>query len=179
MFADTKHTMSDFWSNGLMPGTFFFIVCITYLVYWIGRTLYRCMGFAKKEELEDEELVPFFHSITKRQRKEYFKEENECRDKLNFSRLPDSTFGTICEDVGKLNGKMSENKQIHSMTGVHAYNILANPTHYDNFMYMPYIFENRHEYIVSKYLDEEVRAFSVDIVRVVSDLAYIPTSRAK
>lgn len=66
MFANTNHTISDFWSDGLMPGTFFFIICITYLVYWIGRTIYKCLGFAKKQEPDDEELVPFFHSITKR-----------------------------------------------------------------------------------------------------------------
>ena len=65
------------------------------------------------------------------------------------------------------------------MEGVHTYNILANATWYDKYMYMPYTVNNRDEYIVSMYKDKERKKWSLDIVRYVCDLAYVPQGRAR
>ena len=46
-------------------------------------------------------------------------------------------------------------------------------------MYIPYTVPKRAEYIVSMYKDKELRKLSLDLVRYVCELPYVPTERAK
>lgn len=64
------------------------------------------------------------------------------------------------------------------MSGVHSYNILATEHWCFEFNYIPYTYPNREDYIVSMYKDSEMKKLSVDLVRLVTDLPYLPQNRA-
>mmetsp|Transcript_31432 Transcript_31432/g.39026 ORF Transcript_31432/g.39026 Transcript_31432/m.39026 type:complete len:126 (+) Transcript_31432:3231-3608(+) len=66
-----------------------------------------------------------------------------------------------------------------NMQGLHTYNLLANKTYYDRFMYLPYSLKDRKSFIVSMYKHEEMRECSIAVVRCATDLAFMPTGRAK
>lgn len=67
------------------------------------------------------------------------------------------------------------------MNSVHNYNILSNQTWYDKYMYIPYNVPKveRANRVVSMYKDEKLKLLSLDVVRCVSDLAYMPEEFAK
>lgn len=65
------------------------------------------------------------------------------------------------------------------MIGIHTYNVLADPYYYLKYMYIPYTVPKRAEYIVSRFKDQDLRKLSLDLVRFVSELPYVPEERAK
>lgn len=65
------------------------------------------------------------------------------------------------------------------MTGIHTYNILSSKMYYEQYMYMPVTKDNRKEFIVSMFADEELREMSCFVVRCATDLAYMPEERAQ
>ena len=65
------------------------------------------------------------------------------------------------------------------MQGGYNYNILSNQTYCDKYMYIPYTVHKRSEFVVSMFKHPMMRKCSVDIVRYVIDLAYLPIGRAK
>ena len=66
-----------------------------------------------------------------------------------------------------------------SLQGLHTYNVLANKKYCDRFMYLPYALKDRKTFIVSMYKHDEMRECSLDVVRCVSDLAFMPTGKAR
>ena len=65
------------------------------------------------------------------------------------------------------------------MQGGYNYSILSNQTYCDKYMYIQYNVHKRSEYFVSMFKHPMMRKCSVDIVRYVCDLAYVPIGRAK
>lgn len=54
--------------------------------------------------------------------------------------------------------------------------MLAIREYCDRFMYLPYSIRNRKTFTVSMYKHEKMRQFSLDVVRCVTDLAFMPTN---
>lgn len=128
----------------------------------------------------NQELEPYYNSLTRRQINAYFLEENVCREKFGFSRLTKETYNetkqsTLAANLRKTLGLKSG---ANRMSSVHSYNILATEHWCFEFNYIPYTYPDREDYIVSMYKDIEMKKLSVDIVRLVSDLAYLPQDRA-
>ena len=65
------------------------------------------------------------------------------------------------------------------LQGVHNYDILANPEYAEKFHYIPCIYPNRDEYVISRYKDKEMRTHCVDLVRMVINLPYLKTEKAR
>ena len=59
------------------------------------------------------------------------------------------------------------------LQGVHNYDILANPEYQEKFGYVPCVYPNRDEYVISHYRDPEMRTHCADLVRVVINLPYM------
>jgi len=65
------------------------------------------------------------------------------------------------------------------MKAAYSYNMLAQSAYYNKYMYIPYTQRNRKDYIVSMYKNDALKKLSVDLVRMASDLAYLPIGQAK
>ena len=72
-----------------------------------------------------------------------------------------------------------EKKKHKKLKGEHNYDILTNPFYADRYSYTPCIFPNRSKYAISQFKSRELRKSSLDLVRVVCDLPYLPDKRAK
>ena len=150
----------------------------------VNRLFKRCCGFSFLKKFKEgviQRLPTFNKALRDNQRKAYLIEEKKCRERLGFKRLTMDAYEKLVKD--SLIMAFSKNKDTQDvgsrMEGVHTYNILANPTWYEKYMYMPYTVPNRDEYIVSMYTNKEMKKWSLDIVRYVCDLAYVPSGRAK
>ena len=62
---------------------------------------------------------------------------------------------------------------------MHNYDILANPEYAEKFHYIPCVYPNRDEYVISRYKDTEMRTHCVDLVRIVINLPYLKKEKAK
>ena len=103
-----------------------------------------------------------------------------CRSQLNFGRLPDQTYDKLKEEA--TTSKQLGVQTVDGGTGMKAaysYNMLAQSTYYNKYMYIPYTQRNRKDYIVSMYKNDALKKLSVDVVRMASDLAYLPIGQAK
>ena len=65
------------------------------------------------------------------------------------------------------------------MTEVQSYNILAQDYWCNKYSYVSYSYPDREHYIVSRFVDLQMRKLSVDVVRLAIDLAYIPPKHAE
>ena len=65
------------------------------------------------------------------------------------------------------------------LRSVHNYDILSNPFYSDKFHYVPAVYPERSDYIISEYKDPWLQAYSCDICRLACDFAYLPKSIAK
>ena len=64
------------------------------------------------------------------------------------------------------------------LQGIHNYDILANDTYAQRYLYTPVRFPKRYRYAISQYNDKELRKAALDLVRIVCDFAYLPKDRA-
>ena len=56
---------------------------------------------------------------------------------------------------------------------------MANPEYAEKFHYIPCIYPNRDEYVISRYKDPEMRTHCVDLVRLVINLPYLKEAKAR
>ena len=114
-----------------------------------------------------------------------FKEETKCREKMSIRRFYPTTYDGLVRDAiaTKMKAKLmrmstftkQENQEKGVLQGLHTYNVLANKTYYDKYMYLPYSLKDRKTFIVSMYKDPKMKQLSIDVVRATIDLAYMPT----
>ena len=67
------------------------------------------------------------------------------------------------------------------MVGVHNYDILSNEQYAHKYLYTPVRMPKRHRYVISPYdmKMKDLRKSSLDVVRIVCDMAYLPENRAR
>ena len=189
LFANSDHTFAQFFTQ-ITPGTayfiFFAVTFAFYLIRMVNKICKKYFGFNFLSNIRErgnsvQRLPTFYKALRFNQRKSFLIEERKCREKLGIKRLPLDSYESLVKDTLFMSlHKEKEYQDLSSrMEGVHTYNILANSTWYDKYMYMPYTVNNRDDYIVSMYTDKELKKWSLDIVRYVCDLAYVPQGRAK
>ena len=179
VFPDAHHSISCFFTE-VYPGTVFVIIGCLLILMWCMRKCYKCyqknagrLGLKIRDEVTKQTLSNFFDWIDGRQKKGYFKEEDVCRNQLHFSRLPDSTYNKLKNDI-EASKSLGSGKVGGGLKAAYSYNMLSQAKYYNKYMYIPYTIRNRKDYIVSMYKNQEIKKISVDVVRLASDLAYLP-----
>lgn len=155
-------------------------------MYFVRWSLRKChlMKKESKAEVAIQALEPFNLSLRRKQMRAWLKEETVCRDKFSIYRLPLDSYQQLVKDttvsqmIGNLNSNADSNRG-GRMQGIHTYNILALEEYSKKYMYQSYNVPHRSDYIVSMYKHPEMRKLSVDIVRLVTDIAFVPNQRAR
>ena len=133
-------------------------------------------------------LQPFFEALRNYQIGAMLKEEKVCREILGINRFSDETLLKLKDEAAKRKRQKlrrsaflnrPENKGARNLQGAHTYRLLALREYCDRFMYLPYSIRNRKTFTVSMYKHERMRQFSLDVVRCVTDLAFMPTKQAR
>ena len=117
-----------------------------------------------------ESLEPFYSMLKNKDREFWFQEEISGRERLGLKRLPQMSFLTLI-----FADKHTKARRLRS---VHNYDILSNPIYSDKFHYVPAVYPERSDYIISEYKDPWIQAYSTDICRLACDFAYLPKSIA-
>ena len=107
-------------------------------------------------------------------RETWLREEVTTKKTLGIKKLSEEAFTRLAKF--HINCKKSDQPKLQ---GVHNYDILANPLYSDQYHYIPCVYPQRSQYVISEYQNKEMRLRQVNLVRLVCDLAYIPEERAK
>ena len=95
LFGDTDHKLTQFFTQ-ITPGSVFFVFAFLMMLTHLGRYALRKCNVIDTKLYEEapvkQKLEPFLNALRPRQVKSYLKEEDVCRNKLGFKRLPDSTY---------------------------------------------------------------------------------------
>lgn len=196
LFADSDHNLTDIWTH-MTPGMPYAILLSCLLLLAIFKSVVKllekylkCDCFSKRFKIKVvQSLEPFYQALSQRQLQSFIKEEKAVRDELGFTRLMDDSFKQLTMTSTKraiaenMKGSLKKEKDLDAykcMEGVHNYNILSNQTWYDKFMYIPHNVDHveRVNRCVSMYKDEKMKLHSLAIVRLASDLAYMPNELA-
>ena len=188
LFQDYSHKLTDLWKY-VTPGLVYFIFLFLVLIGNFGKMMInkisRCtVGrevFKEKTDAVNQNLEPFDDSLTRKQLNAYFAEEQVCRKKFGFNRLLDNTFAELKKDtlVANMRKKLGIKSSQNLMSGHHTYNMLAEEKWCFKFNYVPYTYPNREDYIVSMFKHDEMKALSVDVVRLATEFCYMPQDRAQ
>lgn len=82
----------------------------------------RLMRFSVDEDLEN-----YFKALDFQKKNWWIKEEENCRKTMNFRTLDDETYRKL----------VLTDEAESTITGVHCYDILANPKYVEEFQYVP------------------------------------------
>ena len=118
-----------------------------------------------------ESLAPFYSSLKSGDREFWFREEVVAQERIGMTRISLRNFEALVI-APAADGK-------NRLRDVHNYDILTNPTYSDRFLYIPCSYPERHEFTISEYQDNFMKCYSTDLVRLVVDLAYMPTSMGR
>lgn len=189
LFPSTEHTFRMFVTQ-ITPGTIFFILlCLMsafYVLSWIIKQVrmivdpYYEIKLAKERNVT-QDLQSFYKSLRKKQLRGFLKEEKICREKLHFNRLTEEAYISLAQENEERNllKGLGGGAKSGNMQDGHNYNFLSLQSYCYKYMYIPHTFKSRSEYIVSMYKNAELQKVSVELIRYVADLAYVPMERAK
>ena len=114
----------------------------------------------------------------------WIREEAVCTERLGMPCLTQKSFQELClaqvgDALKKKRKVVGEYKKPDRLQGVHNYDILANPLYAEKYHYIPCVYPNRDEYVISRYKDPEMRTHCVDLVRIVINLPYLKEEQAR
>ena len=92
-----------------------------------------------------ESLEPYFSMLKNKDREFWFEEEIACRERLGMKRLSSKNFMSLIFT--------EKNSQARRLRSVHNYDILSNEIYSDKFHYIPAVYPERADYIISEYKD--------------------------
>lgn len=161
----------------MSPATPYVIPLSIFLFYGVYCTVAKCCGLDQAGDDDDnlyQALEAFFKSLKAKTREAWLREEVNCKKNLDIAKLSEEAFTRLAKfkDDGSKTGAPK-------LTGVHNYDILANPYYADQYHYIPAVYPKREEYVISEHTKKELRLQQVDLVRLVTDLAYLPEERAR
>ena len=130
----------------------------------------RFPSFIKVGDIElDEDLPNYFETLDDHDRNWSIKEEEVSRKNLKMNILSDHT-------MERLRTTVQGNSHLE---GVHTYDVLANILYVDDFQYFSPSMEDRTKYIIDDDSDEDNDEAQSDLVRMVTNLAYLTEEEAK
>ena len=108
-----------------------------------------------KTMLEDDivyqNLEPFFKSLDPQTRENWLREAVQSKKRLDIPKLTEDAFTRLAKF--RVKGEESDQK----MKGVHNYDILANPEYAGAYHYIPCIYPQRNDYVISEYTSKDMR----------------------
>ena len=106
-------------------------------------------------------------------RETWLREAVQSKKRLDMPKLSTESFTRLAKFVDE--GKALRPK----LKGVHNYDMLANSEYADLYHYIPCIYPRRNDYVISEYVDIDIRMKQVELVRMICDLAYLDETRAR
>ena len=176
--ATTNHTYGTMWSAAGLGG-FQWVLLLTFVlllvVYFLGKCLEACIAeCCSCIEIGDIELNEaidnYWASLDDGDREWSIKEEENARSLLTSQILTDKQFARL---------KQMKKTEMHTLQGVHSYDILANPLYLDDFQYVTAAEEDRDQMIIDDDEDETNDSAQSDLVRVMINLAYLTEDEAR
>lgn len=160
----------------LSPGSVFVIPLTVLLLRGLWRVLKLCV--CKQTTVLDDDILyqslePFYKSLTPQTRENWLREAVQNKKRLDMPKLSNESFTRMAkfkdqEETGKA-----------KLKGVHNYDMLANSEYANLYHYVPCIYPQRNEYVISEYVDKDMRMKQVELVRMICDLAYLDEERAR
>lgn len=123
----------------------------------------------------DEVLDPYFDSLPSFAKQWWFMEELLCRDQLDLNILSDYAYQKFDKEF---NSEMKDRKR-ETMQGCFCYDILCNRRYEEAFQYIPYVTEDRNDFIIDGDDDEDNYSMQPDLVRLVLNMAFLEDDKCK
>ena len=145
LFANTNHSPTQLWKQ-LSPATPYVVPLTIFLFVFIGKLLTCCVKVSKSvldDQVLHQSLEPFFVSLKARTRETWLREEVTSKKVLDISKLSEEAFTRLAKFKDK------SKKGVTKLTGVHNYDILANPYYADQYHYIPCFYPQRSQYVIS------------------------------
>lgn len=152
-----------------------FAFMILFIIFFFGKCLEKmlakCMPNITIGDIElNESIDNYWASLDDEDRKWSVKEEENARNLLTSKILTDSQYGRLCS---------IKKTKLHTLQGVHSYDILANPLYLDDFQYVTAAEDDRDEMIIDDDENEGNDSAQSDLVRVMINLAYLTEDEAR
>ena len=112
----------------MSPATPYVVPLTIFLFVFIGKLLTCCVKVSKSvldDQVLHQSLEPFFVSLKARTRETWLREEVTSKKVLDISKLSEEAFTRLAKFKDK------SKKGVTKLTGVHNYDILANPYYAD------------------------------------------------
>ena len=116
-----------------------------------------------------------FYEVLKRKTREFWiNEEVVASERYGLKRMSPQNFFQLVNL-----GKKEQNGRLTTLQGVHNYDILSNQIYQDKLLYVPCVYPQRSQYVISQFKQNNLRTQSTDYVRLSCDLAYLPETKAR
>ena len=125
------------------------------------------------DEILYQSLEPFYKSLTPQTRENWLREAVQNKKRLDMPKLSTESFTRLAKFVDEVKSLRPKLK------GVHNYDMLANSEYANLYHYIPCIYPQRNDYVISEYVDTDIRMKQVELVRMICDLAYLDEARAR
>ena len=153
LYASTNHTAKQLWKQ-ISPASVYAIPVTVFIFAGLWKVLRWCC--CKSETALDDEILyqnlePFYKSLTPQTRENWLREAVQNKKRLDMPKLSTESFTRLAKfkDEGK-----SEKAKLR---GVHNYDMLANSEYANLFHYIPCIYPSRNDYVISEYVDKDMR----------------------
>ena len=153
LYASTNHTASQLWQQ-ISPASVYAIPVTVFLFIGLYKSLKWC--FCKKSSAVDHEILyqdlePFYKSLTPQTRENWLREAVQNKTRLDMPKLSTESFTRLAKF------KDDDKSERAKLKGVHNYDMLANSEYANLFHYIPCIYPSRNDYVISEYVDKDMR----------------------
>ena len=146
LFQSTNHTAKQLWTQ-ISPATLY-VIPITLMMMLSVYYIFSLMVVSKSKTMLEDDIVyqslePFFKSLTSQTRENWLREAVQSKKRLDIPKLSEEAFLRLA--------KLSHNgnQENAKLKGVHNYDILMNPEYANMYHYIPCIYPQRNDYVIS------------------------------
>jgi hypothetical protein len=154
LFASTNHTARQLWTQ-LSPATPYVIPVTILMMYSVYAVFNLFVDSKAKTMLENDivyqDLEPFFKSLDAQTREGWLREAVQSKKRLDIPKLTEEAFTRLAKF--RDHGQQEDGK----LKGVHNYDILANPEYANAYHYIPCIYPQRNDLVISQYRSRDLR----------------------
>jgi hypothetical protein len=123
----------------------------------------------------EEVLDPYFEALPIFAKRWWYCEELLCRDSLGLNILSDFAYTKFDKEFDY----QPKNLKRQPLQGCFCFDILCNRRYEEAFQYLPYVIEDRNEYIIDGDDDEGNDGMQSDMVRLILNMAFLEESKAR
>ena len=123
----------------------------------------------------DEVLDPYFDSLPIFAKRWWWMEEMLCRESLGLNILSDYAYQKFDKEFDT----EIKNRKRQPLQGCFCFDILCNRRYEEAFQYLPYVTDDRNDFIIDGDDDETNDGMQADLVRLVLNMAFLEDDRAR